>query len=86
MSNYRRNYIDLSEDEMREIKKEILKVGTDNFKIEEHNITYDCYDILVQDIMCYGINNYEEDDDYWERRESEEMENLHHYDDDYYDD
>lgn len=80
MINHRRSYIELSEDETRELKKEILKKGTDNFNIEEHNISKDCYDLLVEEIMCWGINKYEEDEDYWEQREREEMDELY-YDD-----
>lgn len=85
MINHRRSYIELSEDEIRELKKEILRKGTDNFKVEEYNISKVCYDILVEEIMCWGINKYEEDDDYWEQREQEERDSLYH-DDEYYDD
>ena len=82
-----RAYIDLSEDEAREIKKEILRKGTDNFKIEEYNISKDCYDILVEEIIAWGINSYEfdDEDDYWEERERAEWDDLY-YDDEYEDD
>ena len=85
MINHRRSYIELSEDETRELKKEILRKGTDNFNAEEYNISNDCYEILVEEIMCWGINKYEEDEDYWEQREQEERDSLYH-DDEYYDD
>ena len=84
MINHRRSYIELSEDETREIKREILKKGTDNFDIEEYNISKDCYEVLVEEIIAWGINGYEDEEysecDYWEERESEELENLYHDD------
>ena len=84
MSNYGRTYIDLSEEEIETIKRQILKVGTDNFNIEEHNITKDCYDVLVEEIITGGITGYDEEEydevDYWEEREREELENLYHED------
>lgn len=84
MSNYGRAYIDLSDEEMKNIKKEILKKGTDNFNIKEYNISKDCYEILVEEIMCWGINGYEfgDGDDYWEERERAEWDDLY-YDDEY---
>ena len=82
-----RAYIDLSEDEIRELKKEILRKGTDNFNMEEYNISKDCYDLLVEEIIAWGINSYEFDDgdDYWEERERAEWDDLY-YDDEYEDD
>lgn len=86
MSNCRRSYIDLSEEEIKDIKNEILKKGTDNFNSEEYNISKTCYEMLVEEIICWGINGYEydEDDDYWEQKEQEERDSLYH-DDEYYD-
>lgn len=84
MSNYGRSYIDLSDEEMKNIKNEILKKGTDNFNIEEYNISKDCYDLLVEEIIAWGINGYEYDDgdDYWEERERAEWDDMY-FDDEY---
>ena len=81
--NNNRSYIDLSEEEIKTIKNEILRVGTDNFNIKEYNISKDCYEILVEEIIAWGINSYEGEDyeeEYWDEIERQERDSLYHDD------
>lgn len=81
------DYEDLSTDERENLKKEILDEGLNNFDYEEYNITEECYDNLVEEIMTEGVyecedeyldeDEDEEDDDYvrqqWEEQDEEDM-------------
>lgn len=82
------DYEDLSTEERENLKKEILDEGLNNFDYEEYNITEECYDNLVDEIMTEGVyevveeDEYDdeediEDDDYirqqWEEQDEEDM-------------
>ena len=65
------DYEDLSTEERENLKKEILDEGLNNFDYEEYNITEECYDNLVEEIMTECV--YEcEDDEYLDEEEDEE--------------
>lgn len=83
------DYEDLSTEERENLKKEILDEGLNNFDYEEYNITEECYDNLVDEIMTEGVyevveedeyddlEDIEDDDEYvrrhWEEQDEEDM-------------
>lgn len=64
------DYEDLSTEERENLKKEILDEGLNNFDYEEYNITEECYDNLVDEILTEGV--YECEDEYLDEEEDEE--------------
>lgn len=81
------DYEDLSTEERENLKKEILDEGLNNFDYEEYNITEECYDNLVDEIMTEGVYELVEEDEYdddevdeddyirqqWEEQDEEDM-------------